>query len=135
MLEVFDSIEQCIMEEFIDNEYGNGHIKRIKLDDEHRSITIGDVTIALTPTQYRLLFPLRYGVPVTYARLACLVYGCAVDENVRMMMDKHIDRIRGKLRGTGVYIYCVLGYGYLLFDENVPEEKMHKGAYRQKKTR
>ena len=118
MLEVYEDIEQYAVEDLMSNEYGIGQTKRIKLDDEHRTITIGDVTIALTSTQYRFIFPLLYGVPVTYADLARIVYGCVVDEKVRMMMDKHIDRIRGKLRGTGVYIYCVLNYGYLLFEES-----------------
>jgi DNA-binding response OmpR family regulator len=96
----------------------------IQWNREHRTITIEDITITLTPTQYRLLLPLQYGVPVTYAKLAQIAYNCPVDGKVRMMMDKQIDRIRGKLRGTGLYIYCILSYGYILFDEvSVGEEE------------
>jgi DNA-binding response OmpR family regulator len=97
------------------------NISDIRWDAEHRTIIIGNVTVTLTPIQYRLLFPLRQGVAVTYADLAHVVYHCNVDEKVRTMMDKHIDRVRRKLRGTGVYIYCVMGYGYLLLDELVTE--------------
>jgi DNA-binding response OmpR family regulator len=126
MIEFYEDIEQHAIEVITNNEYGIWHTKRIKLDDKRRTITVGDVTIELTPTQYRLVFPLRYGVPVTYADLARIAYNCAIDEKVRMMMDKHIDRIRGKLRGTGVYIYCVLNYGYLLFEESEPEGEAQK---------
>ena len=92
---------------------------------EQHAIRIGHTIITLTVTEYRLLYPLRAGVPVTYADLAWMAYNYSVDEKVRTMMDKHIDRIRGKLRGTGVYIYCVLGYGYLLLPESLrPEEEV-----------
>ena len=78
------------------------------------SIVIGGATITLTPTEYRLLYPLRHGIPVAYADLAMIAYCCPVDEKVRVMMDKHIDRIREKLRDKGIYVYCVVYYGYAL---------------------
>ena len=92
-------------------------------DADRRTVTIGEVTVPLTSTQARLLFPLGQGVPVTYADLAQMAYQCALDDKVRAMLDKHIDRVRRKLRGTGVSIYCVLGYGYLLLDEILPSEE------------
>lgn len=98
-------------------------INTMQWNTEQRTVAIGNRTVTLTPIQYRLLFPLRHGAPVAYADLAHMVYGCAVDKSVRVTMDKHIDRIRGKLLGTGVYIYCVLNYGYLLFEEREPEEE------------
>jgi len=90
-------------------------------DNERHSIIIGDTTVMLTATEYRLLYPLRRGAPVTYANLALEAYNYTVDEKVRTMMDKHIDRIRSKLRGTGIYVYCVLTYGYLLLPELAQE--------------
>ena len=45
-----------------------------------------------------------------------------MDEKARLTMDKHVERIRGKLRGTGIYLYCVLGYGYLLLPEVLPDD-------------
>ncbi len=94
-------------------------VSDIHWDDEQHTIKIGQAVVTLTVTEYRLLLPLRAGKPITYAELAWMAYSYTVDEKVRTMMDKHIDRIRGKLRGTGVYIYCVLGYGYLLLPEEV----------------
>ncbi len=97
-------------------------ISDIQWNNEQHTIKVGRITIALTPTEYRLLSPLRQGIPVTYAELAMKAYNYTVDEKVRIMMDKHIDRIRGKLRGTGIYVYCVLNYGYLLLLETTQEE-------------
>ncbi len=90
----------------------------IQWDEAKHALMIRGRRIALTKTEYRLLFPLRHCLPITYADLSFIVYNCSVDEKVRAMMDKHIDRIRDKLRGTGIYIYCVLSYGYMLFSEN-----------------
>jgi DNA-binding response OmpR family regulator len=104
-------------------------ITSIQWNTERRTMAIREVTVTLTPTEYHILFPLRYGIPITYADLARTVYNCAVDEKVRVMMDKHIDRIRGKLRGTGVYVYCVLTYGYLLFNESFLEEEEQYSLY------
>ncbi|GCE49934.1 transcriptional regulator [Thermosporothrix hazakensis] len=93
------------------------HISELQWDIKRRSVTIGNLIVTFTATEFRLLYPLRSGAPVTYADLAWYAYNYTVDEKVRVMMDKHIDRIRGKLRGSGVYIYCVLNYGYLLLPE------------------
>ena len=92
-------------------------ISDIVWNNEQHSIMIGNTTVMLTATEYRLLYPLRAGVAITYRNLALAAYNYTVDEKVRIMMDKHIDRIRSKLRGTGIYIYCVLSYGYLLLPE------------------
>jgi DNA-binding response OmpR family regulator len=97
-------------------------VSDIVWDNERHSIVIGDMTVMLTATEYRLFYPLRHGVPVTYADLALDAYNYIVDEKVRTMMDKHIDRIRSKLRGTGIYVYCVLSYGYLLLPELAQED-------------
>jgi DNA-binding response OmpR family regulator len=96
-------------------------ISDIIWDSKQHRLLIEDDIVKLTPTEYRLLYALRHGIPITYAQLARIAYGYEIDEKVRMMMDKYIDRIRGKLRGTGVYVYCVLNYGYLLLPENTPD--------------
>jgi DNA-binding response OmpR family regulator len=95
------------------------HLSDIQWNSELHTIKAGPMLIPLTRTEYHLLFPLRSGTPVTYADLAWMAYQYPLDSKVRSMLDKHIDRIRGKLRGTGFYVYCVLGYGYLLLPEPV----------------
>jgi len=97
-------------------------IRDIQWNTERHSLKVGRTVITLTPTEYRLLLPLRSGTPVTYVDLAWMAYQYKVDDKVRTIMDKHIDRIRGKLRGTGIYVYCVRDYGYLLLPEHFPDE-------------
>ncbi len=96
----------------------------IRWETQRHLIFIGERIVPLTPTEYRLLYPLRHGVPVPYSELTYIVYNCTVDEKVRIMMDKHIDRIRNKLQGTGIYVYCVLGYGYALLPSSDEKESM-----------
>lgn len=103
-------------------------VSDIQWSSQPRKIQIGHRTIQLTPAEYRLLFPLRHGHPVTYAQLALVAYHYAIDGKVREMMDKHIDRIRGKLEGSGIYVYCVFGYGYLLLPTAPLEEELHQAA-------
>jgi len=107
-----------------DNGFQQNRIDYIQCDSLQHSFTIQDSTITLTKTEYRLFYPLRHGSPLTYVELAQQAYNCDIDGHVRAMIDKHIDRIRSKMRGTGVYIYCILGYGYLLLDE----ESLEKNA-------
>jgi hypothetical protein len=103
--------------------FSNARIEDIEWDAPQHSLIIQGVTIKLTKTEYRLLYPLRHGLPLTYEELARIVYNCATDKHTRMMIDKHIDRIRGKLRDSGIYVYCILGYGYLLFNDNSEKEE------------
>ncbi len=94
------------------------HVSDIQWNTEQLSIKIMHTAIKLTKAEYKLLFSLRTGTPVTYTSLAKQVYNYPeMDDKIRLMLDKHVDRVRGKLRGTGIYIYCVLGYGYLLLPE------------------
>lgn len=103
--------------------FSNTIIKEIEWDTPQHSLSVQGVKIKLTKTEYRLLYPLRHGSPLTYEELARIVYNCATDRHTRMMIDKHIDRIRSKLRDSGIYIYCILGYGYLLFNDNSQAEQ------------
>ncbi|SRR5258706_6287162 len=89
-------------------------VSDIRWSEQRRSITIGRRSIILTPLEYQLLYALHHGKAVNYAQLASNVYGCSMDKKVREMIDKHIDKVRGKLRGMGFYVYCIHGYGYIL---------------------
>jgi DNA-binding response OmpR family regulator len=96
-------------------------LKDIQWNSIQHIITIGEMQIALTPAEYRLLYPLRLGLATSFDQLAYEIYGYDFDERIRSMIDKHIDRLRGKLRGSGVYVYCIVGYGYILLP--VPQAK------------
>ncbi len=97
-------------------------VSDIQWDALQRKIAVGRRMIKFTPCEYRLLTPLRDGQPITYAQLAMAAYGYKLDYRVREMMDRHIDRIRGKMEGSGVYIYSVRGYGYMLLPTVALEE-------------
>src|SRR5260370_15844826 len=88
-------------------------IKDVQWNTHQHTIIVRHRMVQLTATEYRLLFPLRHVGPVTYSDLADIVYNCPVAEKGRIMLDKHIDRSRGKVRGARIYVYCVLSYGYL----------------------
>ena|SRR5579859_935506 len=96
------------------------HLSDIQWLSELHSIKAGHILISLTKTEFRLLFPLRSGTPLTYADLARIAYQSPLDSSVRTLMDKHFDRIRTKLRGSGFYVYCIKGYGYLFLPEPSP---------------
>jgi DNA-binding response OmpR family regulator len=105
-------------------EYLTG-IPHIQWNAEQCTIVIRGVMVTLTPAEYRLLSPLRHGRPVTHAHLALQAYNRVLDRHVRRMMNKHIDSIRAKLEGKGIYVYCVLRYGYVLLDEILPQEEAY----------
>ncbi len=100
-----------------EHEVSPKQLSNIMWDDERHVLRIARTSVTFTKMEYRMLSSLRDGRPVSYVILARLMYGRELDGKVRTMMDKLIDRIRGKLRGTGVYVYCVLGYGYFLLPE------------------
>jgi DNA-binding response OmpR family regulator len=93
------------------------HLSDIQWLSDLHAIKAGHTLIPLTKTEFRLLFPLRSGTPLTYAQLAWIAFQSPLDRSVRSLLDKHFDRIRTKLRGSGFYVYCVKGYGYLLLPE------------------
>jgi DNA-binding response OmpR family regulator len=95
----------------------------IRWHTERCTLIIKNRIVKLTTTEYQLLFPLRYNLPVAYKDLASIVYECDMDDKVRLMLDKHVDRIRGKMRGTGYYVYCILSYGYILLPEDYPHRE------------
>jgi DNA-binding response OmpR family regulator len=96
---------------------GPDYLKELQWNAERHIIVVRNRIIPLTEIQYQLLFPLGSGTPLTYTELAARVYQSLPDKQIRMLMDKHIDRIRRKLLGTGIYVYCVIGYGYILLPE------------------
>lgn len=97
-------------------------VSDIRWNDQRRNITVGHRSISLTPLEYQILFVLRHGRAVNYAQLALEVYHCSMDKKVREMVDKHIDKIRGKLRGLGFFVYCIHGYGYILLPDDCWDE-------------
>ena len=99
------------------------HVSEIRWDDQRRTIAVNHRSLSLTPLEYQILFALRSGKAVHYTQLATQVYRCDMDKKVREIMDKHMDKIRGKLRGLGFFVYCIHGYGYILLPDHCWDEE------------
>lgn len=89
----------------------------LMLDPTTHALTAGDVTVALTPTEYRLLATLA-AAPGNVVRRATLVAagwpdGAIVHDNT---LDAYVTRIRRKLRETNMIsaVETVRGVGYVL---------------------
>lgn len=87
-------------------------------------------SVRWTITEYRLFVLLADGLPTTYDEFANELYQSASDPAIRAALDKHIDRMRRKLRGTGLTIRTILTYGYLLMDEQRDESEDQRSTKR-----
>jgi len=90
---------------------GTHHIHR---NDECRILVVDSMMIRFTPTEYRLLLSLLSGRVVTDSNLAREALSCELDQSVQKNLDKHIDKIRGKLQLVGLGVHRVSKYGYVL---------------------
>ncbi len=90
---------------------GTHHIYR---NDETRILIVDSLMIKFTPTEYRLLLSLLSGRVVTDSHLARECFSCELDQGVQKNLDKHIDKIRGKLQLAGLGVHRVSKYGYVL---------------------
>ena len=87
---------------------------RIHRNDESRILIVDSLMIKFTPIEYRLLLPLLSERAVADASLAREALSCELDRSVQKNLDKHIDKIRGKLQPAGLSVHRVSKYGYLL---------------------
>ncbi len=86
----------------------------LQRNDETRTVIVDNQVIQLTPTEYRLLLPLLQGQPLSDTDLAQAAFSREIDSLVRESLEKHIDKIRGKLQALGISIYRLRRYGYVL---------------------
>ena len=92
----------------------------LMIDLSHRTVSVGNERIALTPTEFDLLTVLtRYpGRPFSRTQLVAYVYDVAYDGYDRAI-DSHIKNIRSKIEPdprNPTYILTVYGVGYKLGD-------------------
>jgi DNA-binding response OmpR family regulator len=99
------------------NKLPSSRFNNVILDDKHHALKIANTVVLFTAMEYCILSSLWHGHPVSYKALAHLIYNQELGRKDRTMIDKHVERIRDKLRGTGIYIYCVFSYGYILLPE------------------
>ncbi|GEM_PF-2026612 len=86
----------------------------LRRNDETRTLIVDNQIVQFTPTEYRLLLPLLQGRPLSDNELAQAAFSLEIDTLVRESLDKHIDKIRGKLEPLGLSVYRLRRHGYVL---------------------
>lgn len=86
----------------------------LQRNNETRTLIIDNQVVHFTPTEYRLLLPLLQGLPLSDIELAQAAFSRDIDKFVRESLDKHIDKIRGKIESLGLSIYRLRRYGFVL---------------------
>lgn len=84
-------------------------------NDASRTLIVNNLVAQFTPTEYRLLLPLLQAPPLSDTILAQIAFSREIDSLVRESLDKHMDKIRGKLQPLGRSVYKLRGYGYIIF--------------------
>jgi two-component system phosphate regulon response regulator PhoB len=87
----------------------------ILIDRSAHRVTVDDVELELTPTEFKLLLTLaeRRGRVQSRALLLEIVWDAAPDIQTRTV-DMHVQRLRSKLGAAGDLIETVRGFGYRL---------------------
>lgn len=87
----------------------------LTIDEQRHRVTVNEVEITLTLTEFKLLVTLadRPGRMQSRERLLQDVWGYSSDADTRTV-DTHITRLRSKLGKAGEMIRTVRGYGYKL---------------------
>ena len=90
-------------------------IGAIRIDRSAHRVTVNDLEVELTPTEFKLLLTLaeRRGRLQARAHLLETVWDAAPDIQTRTV-DMHIQRLRTKLHPAGDLIETVRGFGYRL---------------------
>lgn len=93
----------------------NLQLGSLSIDQSRHRVTVDEVEITLTSTEYKLLMVLaeRPGRVQSRERLLQDVWGYSSDADTRTV-DTHITRLRSKLGEAGEMIRTVRGYGYKL---------------------
>ena len=97
------------------NEPG-GERPDIKRNDAQRLLLINDIPIQFSPLEYRVMLALiaRVGAPVPFETLTRAASWPGQLPCSRVALERHIDRIRLKLRVCLMEVRGVSGYGCVL---------------------
>jgi two-component system phosphate regulon response regulator PhoB len=90
----------------------------IRIERSQHRVLVNDLTVDLTPTEYKLLLTLaeRRGRVQARGHLLETVWEAAPDIQTRTV-DMHVQRLRAKLGDAGSLIETVRGFGYRLRPE------------------
>jgi DNA-binding response OmpR family regulator len=88
-------------------------IAGITLDRTNRDVRLGEATIAVTPTEYRLLDALARGGGRTFTRQELVERALGEEyDGLDRTVDVHVMNLRRKLGDAGKSIVTVFGIGY-----------------------
>lgn len=90
---------------------GTHHIQR---DDANRILVIDNRLVKFTAMEYRFILPLLDEQAVSDTELAHKVFSNKLEMWMQENIDKHVDKIRTKLRSSGINVYRIIKYGYIL---------------------
>jgi DNA-binding response OmpR family regulator len=88
----------------------------ITCNDNNKIIGINEQIIRCTNAEYKIIKRLSVGQPVSDLALVHELLGCSPDNSTKPSVSKHIEHLREKVRGTGLDIYRIHVYGYLLVE-------------------
>lgn len=88
----------------------------IKRNDAQRLLLINDIPVQFSPLEYRVTLALiaRVGAPVSFETLTRAAAWPGEAPCSRVALERHIDRVRQKLRVCAIEIRGVTGYGCIL---------------------
>ena len=88
--------------------------------NQYRLILIDGSPVRFTPLEYQLVGLLLAccGRPVSFDGLAQVAFGRDADTSTRRALEKHVDRIRSKLRPFSLTVPYVTNYGYVLLHDD-----------------
>ncbi|GHO66638.1 hypothetical protein KSC_055300 [Ktedonobacter sp. SOSP1-52] len=94
------------------------HWLKAKRDDEHRVLVIENCLIRFSSTEYTLLCSLLKGQVVPDEVLLRALFQNEQSCTENRLLDKHMSRIRSKLKVHNIDIHRVHRYGYMLLPTN-----------------
>jgi two-component system response regulator MtrA len=108
-----------------DGRFRSFQVGDLSIDHARRNVKLGDVSVSLTPTEYRLIAALASRPEEVLSRqdLAQIVWGYQ-DASIGRSIDVHLHRLRAKLRDASVHgehvsghttppqVVSVRGFGY-----------------------
>lgn len=99
---------------------GSGSGNQIVMCDQQRLLLAAGSPIRFTLLEYRIIKPLvsPFGVPVPLKTLARAAFDSPATPTMRRAMDRHVDRMRTKLRPIGLAMLYVTNCGYLLLEDD-----------------
>ncbi len=92
----------------------------ITAHDHYRLLLIDGSPVRFTPLEYRLVGLLLACCerPMSFDELVQVAFGRDADPSTRRALEKHVDRIRLKLRPFSLAVPYVTNYGYVLLHDD-----------------